>query len=693
MLKRMIVENVPARLCDDESLAIYKNVWRKLRVESDMLMCDLTNVSVPVVPMNFMINTVREIHCQMAHVGKHKLLNLVSRMFYHPSLKQIVVDLTRSCSHCQLYKVSSQCISPPIIKIVSNYPFDLVAIDIMQFPKSSSGCVAVLVCVDHFSKFLYAMPLRDKKASSVCKALRNVIFPTMIRLPTRMLSDNGPEFRSDEFERTLSNLNIIHVFSTRYRAQSNGAVERGNRTIAEFVKGVVCENLVSWDEALARAVIVYNSTWHVSIGMSPTDLILRKSHNCNVNIPVISQSINSWKEAHPKFKSFALNSKVALKINKIGNQLRYKLEKKFTGPFTVTKIQGNGVTYEISDGISTIKAHHRQLKPWFDPPDYLRRCLGNSEKKVVNDHVVLSGDDSEDSDSSGAFIEGFYAETGSDTDHEQSDDFRFNGSGQDVKNLGECILFSYKSVFNRKDCEEFYDLRAKSYLYEIMNTVPKKVVSDTQMIMCVEDSIDWSFGDVQEEVNDELSEVVNCRVSTPVDPDNTGNQLELSRSISDVHGTDAGLVDVTSRSSDGFWLWLEQSISVQEDMLDQVVNVSNSLNDGWIEDVSDVIGMGDMKSVNERKNALEAMRDHLKHVRENVRNFREGKNERWRERFECRNVSEEPDILIEASDIVTQLPKNVTAGMRTRSQGLVESHPNVQSNILEYELMKQGRHQ
>ena len=188
---------------------------------------------------------------------------------------------------------------------------------------------------------------------------------------------------------------------------------------------------------------------------------------------------------------------------------------------------------------------------------------------------------------------------------------------------------------------------------------------------------------------------MNCRVSTPVDPDNTGNQLEMSRSISDVQETDAGLVDVTSRSSIGygFWLWLEQSISVHEDMLDQVVNVSNSLNDGWIEDVSDVIGMGDIKSVNESINALEAMRDHLKYVREGVRNFREGENERWRERFECRNGSKEPDILIEASDIVTQLPKNVTAGMRTRSQGLVESHPNVQSNVLEYELTKRGRHQ
>ncbi len=50
-------------------------------------------------------------------------------------------------------------------------PFDVVGIDPMQLPHSNQRSLHVLVCVDHFSRFLVLTPLPDKSAAAIAHAL------------------------------------------------------------------------------------------------------------------------------------------------------------------------------------------------------------------------------------------------------------------------------------------------------------------------------------------------------------------------------------------------------------------------------------------------------------------------------------------------------------------------------------------
>ena len=59
--------------------------------------------------------------------------------------------------------------------------------------------MAALVCVDHFTEFLAAVPIRNKRAATVANALQNQVLPFLPRVPGRILSDNWPEFSSQEF--------------------------------------------------------------------------------------------------------------------------------------------------------------------------------------------------------------------------------------------------------------------------------------------------------------------------------------------------------------------------------------------------------------------------------------------------------------------------------------------------------------
>jgi hypothetical protein len=280
--------------------------------------------------------------------------------------------------HCQLYKVNNQPITPPILRIKTHYLFDLLAIDLLQFPRSFAGNGVALVTVDHYSKGLSVVPLRDKKSHTVVTALRNRILPCLPRIPTRILSDNGPEMISENLEEVLREYNISHIYSTPYTPASNGLVERVNRTIINFLKGLVDKD-TQWDQQLHKAVITYNNTIHSQILMSPSQCILTQTHDTKNTFPVSTEVVQTWRDGHPNFSSFQVDQKVIRKIHKTDSRLKFKLGQMFEGPYLIKKVQSNGVSYEImkvgDPSEKIFKAHHKQLRSYKELPSNIGRYI------------------------------------------------------------------------------------------------------------------------------------------------------------------------------------------------------------------------------------------------------------------------------------------------------------------------------
>ena len=105
----------------------------------------------------------------------------------------------------------------------------------------------LLTWVDHFSKYAWAIPIRNKEAVPVRNALAQVFIN---EYPKYFQSDNGKEFTNQTFESYLENIEVEHILVSPYHPQSQGAIEAFNKTIQRALSAAydnIIQEKVTWD--------------------------------------------------------------------------------------------------------------------------------------------------------------------------------------------------------------------------------------------------------------------------------------------------------------------------------------------------------------------------------------------------------------------------------------------------------------
>lgn len=91
--------------------------------------------------------------------------------------------------------------------------------------------------------------------------------------PTTILSDNGPQFRSEITSQFCRLLKITHIYSSPYHPQTNGIVERVQQTIKLALRALVNINQTDWDDYLPHLMFTLNTTPHMDYQLSPYQLL------------------------------------------------------------------------------------------------------------------------------------------------------------------------------------------------------------------------------------------------------------------------------------------------------------------------------------------------------------------------------------------------------------------------------------
>lgn len=356
-----------------QELKRYERFYKRIMLENDiMYFQDAERLKVPVVSFKFTIDMVLQTHNSMSHIGRDKLFELCRQQIFNPDLRNVISDVSTTCPVCQLNKIKIRKYHPPIIKIQTYQPYQLVALDMLQLPISKSGNPYLLTVIDHNSKFLHAIPVRNKKSETIALALKKLL-PTLLKIPNAILTDRGLEF-TGRVEELLSEYNIKHLTTSSYTAWGNGCCEKANKTISDLLRNTVQDPKL-WEEQLAKAISVYNNTHHAELNMSPAVYVLNIKHEVNDRPLIPRTDFKFWVRGHEKFRPFDVGELVIKKIIRTSDKVAHKLDEKYSGPYEIVKVFANNLTYEIkscNDG-KIIQVHYHYLRPWKVAPEYLKQ--------------------------------------------------------------------------------------------------------------------------------------------------------------------------------------------------------------------------------------------------------------------------------------------------------------------------------
>ena len=90
-----------------------------------------------------------------------------------------------------------------------------------------------------------------------------------------MVSDNGKQFVSAEFENFLKTCGIKHTRVSPYFARSNGKLERFHRYLKKNFRAAISEGK-SWEKELPKILMSYQATPHPVSGKSPSMLLFNR---------------------------------------------------------------------------------------------------------------------------------------------------------------------------------------------------------------------------------------------------------------------------------------------------------------------------------------------------------------------------------------------------------------------------------
>ena len=214
-----------------------------------------------IIPKEGRESLLSELHRE--HMESTKMEQLARGYFWWPGLDSDIERLSSQCSVCLAHR-SSPMKAPlnpwgwpekPWLRLHADYAGPVMG---MYF----------LVMIDAHTKWIEIIPTKDTSSAATISVMRHVL--SHFGLPMTLVTDNGSNFCSREFELFLSNNGVRHITSTPYQPSINGQAENAVKSLKMFLKH--CEG-ADWKTKLDKFLFQYTVTPHQTTGVSPAELM------------------------------------------------------------------------------------------------------------------------------------------------------------------------------------------------------------------------------------------------------------------------------------------------------------------------------------------------------------------------------------------------------------------------------------
>src|SRR5436305_13623854 len=324
------------------------------------------------------------------HFGADTTYNKIADRYYWKGMYDDIKKYVKSCDTCQRreQKGGKSYLNP----IEVGEPFERIGIDFVgPLERTKRRNRYILVVTDYLTKWPEAKAMKEATAENVVKFIYERII-CRHGCPKIILSDRGTHFRNKLVDGLCEKFEIKHKLSSPYHPQTNGLVERFNRTLCESL-AKLSQKENRWNEHIESVLFAYRTTKHNTMKKTPffmvygreailpienndegedfgENAIIRRTYDL-INLKDeqmkalnnIEKSQVQQKRRHDiKIKEetkFGIENKVLLKDAAKEKQWSGKLSQKWKGPYYIHDIIGKGA-YKLRtiDGKVLRTPHH-----------------------------------------------------------------------------------------------------------------------------------------------------------------------------------------------------------------------------------------------------------------------------------------------------------------------------------------------
>ena len=322
-------------------------------------------IVIPKLLQSSILNTAHE-----THQGVTKTKALLREKVWWPTINSDIEKLIENCKPCQATTPATNKHQPLSMTKITK-PWQQLGAD-LQGPYPTGEYLFVLI--DYCSRYPIVIKLKSTTSTKLISHLESIF--NQFGIPYRLITDNGPQFISDEFENYLKRRNIEHQTTLPYMPQQNGEVERFNRTLKRFIQAKTIEGR-DWRKHLDQFLLDYRTTPHSTTGKAPATVLFGR--NITNSIPSISQQksvsksiINADKQKKEKMKSYADTARHAKMYTYAPGTIvlvkNIKHHNKLTPPWNptphiVTKSSQHGVTVKNTITGNFYRRSNAHLRP------------------------------------------------------------------------------------------------------------------------------------------------------------------------------------------------------------------------------------------------------------------------------------------------------------------------------------------
>lgn len=336
---------------------------------------------------------IQELHS--THPGIVKMKALARSYIWWPAIDKTLEHYVRTCIVCQDHQHAPQ--QAPIHPWeFPERPWSRLHIDYATIENQE-----VLIVVDAHSKWIDAIRVNKATASATVTAIRR-LFATH-GIADTVVSDNGTQFISEEFEKFLSNNNVEHVQTAPHHPSSNGLAERAVQTVKRGVKKTSGNTL---ELRLQKFLLTYRITPQSTTGKCPSELMFKRTirsrldhvrPNLNKSVKKQQSSMKARSDKRKKQREYDLLDSVIIKNFAAGPiWLHGQIVEILTESMYVIELNDGRLVRRHVDHIRKTEVEEDlNVRPQFDTPSSGDRIEDlpqhQQESRIVDDPTLLVG--------------------------------------------------------------------------------------------------------------------------------------------------------------------------------------------------------------------------------------------------------------------------------------------------------------